>query len=197
MPINGKDILASYSQKFVNALHTSLSNVDRVSAGGLYQSIKAPVKILGQKVVLEIRMADYWDYVNEGVDGWNRSVGSPFKFKKAGKRIPLQSMKDFMANRGIQPTMNIKRNQVIAKLKSKKLKKALKADSKEKDLNSAAYAIGYSVKKKGIKPTHFADDVMQGLLKKELEKELKLKIGRQIRVEIKLFTNGNNNSSST
>jgi hypothetical protein len=188
------DILVKYGNLFAEAFRKSLLKHDKFVSGNLSQSIiSMPLKVMGQKLVVEIRADEYFKFVNEGVDGWNRKVGSPYSFKKAGKRIPLQSMRDFMAMRGIQPAMNIKRNKTIEKLKSKKLKKSLKADSKEKDLNSAAFAIGYAVKKKGIRPTHFADEVIESSLRLEMEKELSKSVGRLIKVEIKKATNGSNN----
>lgn len=180
MPISATDILKDYSQKFVDALHKSLSSVDRISAGGLYQSIKAPVKVFGQTVVMEIVMADYWDYVNSGVSGRVVKYNTKYAFKK--NNINQSAIQKFITNRGIK----------LSDLKNKGKQRSLSIEKKRKSL---AFIIGRSIANKGLKPTHFADNVMGGALKSNLEKELLKSVGRQIRIEIKEFKNGNNSSS--
>jgi len=174
-----RDILQIYGQKFVDAFRESLLKHNKFSSGVLSQSIIAmPIKFMGQKLLLEIRADEYFDYVNDGVDGWQTKHGSPFSFKKAGKIIPIDGMKKFIAMRGLVP-----------RLKSKESKL-----TREKQIKGLAFAIGYNVKKKGIKPTHFADEVIESQLKEDMEKALSKSMGRLIQVEIsKVIKDGNNN----
>lgn len=182
-----QQVLDNYRQKFIDALHSSLEKHDRVSGGGLFQSVKAGVKVYGQKVVLEIRMEDYWKFVDEGVDGTKKSVGSQYKFK-IGKPIPLSAVKMFIANRGIVPAMSISKHKKSLKIKGKgklssKLRKAV-VDPKGQ-LDSMARAMGVNIKKHGIKPTHFATEVMhESNLLELFKKDLSIAVGRNIKIEI-------------
>jgi len=150
-----RDIMIAFEQKFIDALQASLEKNDKATPGTLWQSVKANTKVFGQSVVLEISMNDYWKFVEKGVDGTMIKHGSPFKFKASGKAIPKSAIDKFIANRGLP--------------------------HKKKGL---AFLIGRSIKRKGIKPTHFASDVMEGSLMKEFSRELNLAVGREIKLTI-------------
>jgi hypothetical protein len=172
-----RDVLMIYSQKFIDALHKSLEKNERFASGLLWQSIKAPVKIMGQKVVMEITMNDYWKYVNDG-----RKAGS--------KQPPQDAMLKHIANRGIGyvDMQNYYKNKKGLKVKRKT------PLSKDKALKTLSFLIGRKIKQKGIKPTHFADEVIESSLRLEMEKELSKSVGRLIKVEISnVVKNGNNN----
>lgn len=162
--LSPRQVLDNYSQRFIDALQESLTKHDRVSAGGLWQSVKAITKIYGQKVVLEISMEDYWKWVNDGR-------------KPGGKQPPPEAMLSFIRNRGITPKL-IAKNKGLKKHERKPL-------NKEAQYKSLAFLIGRSIKKHGIKPTHFADEVMdKGKLIMEFKKDLNLAVGRNIKIEI-------------
>ncbi len=162
--LNPRQVLEQYENKFIDALHKSLEKHDRVSAGGLFQSVTAITKVYGQKVILEISMADYWKWVDEGR-------------KKGSKQPPSEAMLKFIKNRGLTPHL-------IAKNKGLK-KKDRKPINKEAQYKSLAFLIGRSIKKHGIKPTHFASEVMDsGNLIAEFKAELSKSVGRNIRIEI-------------
>ena len=164
------DIIADYEQRFIDAFQKAIEKHDKATPGTLWQSVKATTKIFGQSITLEISMLDYWKFVDSGVDGWAKSVGSEYKFKKSGKRIPLDVMKSFIAARGI-PVKALK-------------KSGLKKKKPSNPYDSAAWAMGYSVKKKGIKPTHFVKEVTEGSLVDEFKKDISTAVGRDIKIEI-------------
>ena len=74
----GVEILQDYSQKIIEELKQNLLERDKFASGGLAQSITANVKVMGQVIEMTISMADYWKFVDEGVDGTERKHGSPF-----------------------------------------------------------------------------------------------------------------------
>ena len=172
MAISPREILDEYAQRFIDALHSSLEKHDRVVGGGLFQSVKASTKILGQKVILEISMEDYWKWVDEG-----RKAG--------GKQPPPQAMLKHIANRGER--WNPVAQSISKQYKNKKgllvqRKKPLPMDKARKSL---AFLIGRSIKKHGIKPTHFASEVMHDSdLLDEFRKDLNIAVGRNIKIEI-------------
>lgn len=183
-----KEVLEEYGQKFVDAFRQSLINNDKFVSGGLSQSIIAmPVKIMGQTLIMEIRADEYFDYVNDGVNGTQVNNGSPYSFRK--KNVNQNAMLQHIANRGInyRDMQNFYKNSKGLKVKRKK------PMEKQKALKTLAFLIGRKVSKKGIKPTHFADEVIESNLKKQMEIELSKSMGRMINVEIKKVIDGNNN----
>lgn len=162
-----REVLQDYSQKFIDAFHKSIERHNRMASGNLWQSVKAPVKVMGQKVVLEIRMDDYWRWVNDG-----RKAGS--------KQPPTAAMLKHIANRRMnyKDIQNFYTNKKGLKIKRKK------PLQKDVALKTLAFLIGRKIKKKGIKPTHFADEVIESNLINEMEKELSISVGRMIKVEI-------------
>ena len=166
-----EDIIIGYRQKFIEAFQSSLEKHDRNVPGTLWQSVNADIKVFGQKIVLEITMEDYWKYVEEG-----RKAG--------GKMPPLEPMLKHIADRGERwnpAAQNIS--------KFTKNKKGLQvARKKPLDMNTArktlAFLIGRSIKKHGIKPTHFASEVMDSILLDAFKKDISIAVGRNIKIEI-------------
>jgi hypothetical protein len=194
--LSPRQVLESYENKFIDALHKSLEKHDRISGGVLFQSVTAITKIYGQKVVLEISMEDYWRWVDEGVNGTQMTRNSPNSFKVNTKRIPIGSIKKFIANRGIVPTMSISQHRKLQLKKQglkgkvnakllKRLEKKIVKQNKESQLNNLAFALSTNIKKKGIKATHFATEVMyESTLIAELKQDLITSVGREIEIEI-------------
>lgn len=183
-----EDIFLKYRADIIADLRESLIKHDRDQPGDLLQSIDGEVTIGSNKISFELKMNDYWKFVNEGVDGTAVKHNSQFKYKKNGKRIPLDAMKKFIAARGISPAMSIsahKRNtKIIATGKlNKKAQKTLKKITKENALESLAWAIGVNLKKRGLKPTHFFTQVINKELKERLTADLSKALLRDIEID--------------
>lgn len=184
-----RDILEDYGQKFMDAFRVSLEKHGKYVSGNLSSSIIAmPVKVLGQTLTMEIRASEYFKFVNDGVNGTQVDRGSIYSFRK--KNINKSAMLKHIANRGVdyKGLQNYYTNSKGLKVKRKAPLK------KEKALNTLAFLIGRKVSKKGIKPTHFADEVIESNLKNEMEKELSKSIGRLITVELRKVIDGNNDN---
>lgn len=194
--LSPRQVLESYEKKFIDALHKSIEKHDRLSGGKLWQSVSAITKIYGQNVVLEINMEDYWRWVDEGVNGTQMTRNSPNSFKTNTKRIPIGAIKKFIANRGIVPTMSISQHRKLQLKKQglkgkvnakllKRLEKKIVKQNKESQLNNLAFALSTNIKKKGIKATHFATEVMdESKLIADFREELRISVGRNIEIEI-------------
>lgn len=175
------DVFLKYKASIIDELTKNLHESGKDQPGKLIQSVDVKIGVDGSSVSFKLFMEDYWKYVDEGVQGTKAGgITSQYKFKPGGKRIPLDSIKKFIAARGIAPTQNIKKGQQLSKLRNKKLKKVIKKENKQVALNSAAFAIGTAIKQNGIKPTYFFSDVINDELhfaiKKDLEKVLKKEI---------------------
>lgn len=122
-------------------------------------------------------MANYWEYIEFGVNGWQTSHGSKFTFKKDTPPIPAKAMESFVEKRNIQPTMNIAAHRKTELIKgkgklSKKLKKGLIQSNRDKSLKSMLFAMSKSIKRKGIEPNPFRDKIITQELKDELRTNL-------------------------
>jgi len=179
-------VFMKYRDVIIKDLRNNLHKSDKDQPGKLAQSIDVKIKTDSSNVSFILYMEDYWKFIDEGVQGTEgNGITSQYKFKKAGKRIPLDSIKKFIAVRGISPAMNIKLHQKEKQIKgkgklSKKIKKTVKKINKQNDLNSAAFAIGSAIKKHGIKPTYFMSNVINEDLYIIMKQEIEEKLGKSI-----------------
>jgi hypothetical protein len=152
------ELAAMYIQKGTD----NLNKADKVSSGFLSDSmIASPVQILGKTYQIEISLASYYKFVDKGVDGWNKSQGSPYKFKnyqgKSGaKTSPMvEAIKKWLVREGLQGTAT----------GYKPITKREKFQKSITDANtSRAIAITKAIRKKGLKPTHFWSDTEKEML---------------------------------
>ena len=77
-----EDIFLKYRADLIQDLRESLINVNRDQPGDLLQSIDGSVEVEANNISFEIRMNDYWVFVDEGVDGTVTTQGSQYNFKK-------------------------------------------------------------------------------------------------------------------
>lgn len=111
---------------------------------------------------------DYWQYIEHGVNGTENSQGSKFSFSNGGKRIPIKPLQGWIEKRGL-------RIQTKAGVKGKS--KGLAIDKGRKSL---AFAMSTSIKKKGIKPKPFVDNILTQELRDELKTGMAKIFGEEI-----------------
>jgi len=174
--------LTDISQETIDAIVKSLNSVDRVVTGSLAQSVDAIIEVNGNVFSFTIIADGYWKFVDKGVDGYERSVGSEFKYKKNGKAIPVDAMKSFLKNRGITPSMSISAHKKSETFKDKRIKSRAKKLNKENAFKSLAYAMGVSIKKKGVKPTHFMSNVLTPAWKDIFVQRVQKALGKDINI---------------
>ena len=138
IPKSLEETLAVQRDIWIKTLVKSLEGVDKVSSGNLAQSINVKIEDKETKFVFTLSMADYWRNVDEG-----RIRG--------GKQPPVEAMLEFIKLRGI-----------VAKA-PKTIKPRKKAIPQDKLRKSLAFAMAKSIKQKGIKPTNFYSDEIDGL----------------------------------
>lgn len=174
-------ILEVYAQRISDSLRDSLVKNERYVSGGLAKSIEARVKVFGQSINIQVYMADYWKFVDEGVNGTKVKHGSEYSFKK--KNINKDAMLKHIANRGSRFApmwKDIQNNYTNKKGLKVKRKKPLDAQVSR---NSLAFLLGRSISKKGFKGTGFVDEGIQGI-EKDLERDLLEAVGREIEVQL-------------
>jgi hypothetical protein len=152
------ELAALYIQKGTDKLNAK----DKVSSGYLSDSmIASPVQVLGKTYVVEISLASYYKFVDQGVDGWNQSQGSPYKFKnyqgKSGKKSSpmVEAIKKWLVREGLQGTAT----------GYKPITRRERFQRSITDANtSRAIAITKAIRKKGLAPTHFWSETEKEML---------------------------------
>jgi hypothetical protein len=185
------DQLYLVAVQFAETARDNLNKADRVASGALSDSIiPTRVTIFGQIYNCDINVASYYDFVNKGVKGWADEKGgnSPYQFRqftgKSGKKDSpmITAIKQWILKEGLKGALPINKHP-----------KASIRDRKRSTITDnslgTAIAISKSIRKKGLKPSHFWDDTVQKItpaIAEQLVKALKLDIITNI-----IPTNGN------
>lgn len=137
-PTTLSQVFNNIAADMVYCLQQSVQKEGLVYKGSLQKSIRMPVKMFGFRMVATLYLADYYDYLNQGVKGiggvrksgdkkgqpWEiKAPNSPYQFKKGPKVSHV------------------------------------KAWAKSKGLNE--YAVRNSIARTGIRPRYFFDNCMQ------------------------------------
>lgn len=86
--------LSDYGERLKEEYRRNLTASDRRASGDLIDGITVEVEASGREFTVFLNLAYYWKFMEMGVDGTERSVGSPFSFKKGW--IPFQAIKDWV-----------------------------------------------------------------------------------------------------
>ena len=120
----------------IDVAQAELESSNRNASGSLSASIRTKDLVTnGEEVLVEVIAEDYWDFINQGVNGTVNKFGSPYSFKNLVVGMKMhQAFKEFIQLRGIQPR------------------------EPEMDYDQLAYILAKATKKKGIKKTPFMDE---------------------------------------
>lgn len=157
------DFLEKFFQTAIDKIVDNLSTMkdsqghNRFGSGVTAQKVGQPdnqqITEYTNKWVVQIYMPYYYEFVDEGVSGWQNQKKNTgrFKYKKNGRPIPREVILSFMRNRGI----------VYDGFQDDKKKRGVKSKQTIKDkLNQLAYIIGRSIKRKGTEGVPFYSSVM-------------------------------------
>jgi hypothetical protein len=157
-PRNIGDVMNNLAIRVMNETKKQLNEkVKGETSQALETSIQMPVKIFGTSFVATLFMLDYYDYINQGVQGAGGKI-------KSGK------------NKGKDWVVISQNSDYKYSTKPPPLKKGgLKYWSESKGLNP--FAVRESIFKKGIKANHFWDkaynNITTGTIFNELENDLR------------------------
>lgn len=165
--------LAYCAAVYTDMLKKELIKKDADSSGSLSDSIYATeVKMFGSIYSVEISANKYAAFVDEGVDGWNKSRGSRFKFKTKGVNPNSDMVKSIKAW--------LLREGNISRIKNRPISSREGRRAKITDATTrAAVTASYMIKREGIAPTHFwstATSRMDEVLRKEFAAALRVDI---------------------
>jgi hypothetical protein len=154
---NVTDTLIYLAALYQQSAMDRLDKLEKVSSGFLSDSIKvSDVIVMGSSYIVEISIADYYIFVDRGVNGWNQSRGSQFSFKnytgRSGKKSSqmVTAIQAWVKKQGLQGNVGRIKNTISRREKMQR--------SIGDPTLSTAIAITKSIRKNGLAPTHFWTD---------------------------------------
>jgi len=173
-----EDVLVKYATRIAldaeKNLRSNKNGKDSNASGRLSESITVtPVEFFGDNYSIEIRMLDYWQWVNDG--------------RSKGKRPPISSIiqwikeKQLRLDDGGTTKRGYKRD---GSLISSSKKKVVMGNKKVSILEAVAYKIAAKIGKFGTKGTDFLSDAIDAN-SKDLVKEMKQALTKDIVILIK------------
>lgn len=174
-------LMALYAEEFQNRFVDNLNRENKVTTGGLADSFTFEAKFLGRGFKVQFIVADYYDYVDKGVQGvgpGNQNSTSPYKFKGAWvSRSHQEAIRKWIkSNRGLVVARDVNKYG-----RTKQESKAIDPVKKEKSL---AYVIARSTKKKGLKQTGVWSDAFNDTFK-DFAVQMSQALGVDIVVDLK------------
>jgi hypothetical protein len=144
-----------------------LSVQDAINTGKLADSIQFnAVEYLGGIYSVEIRVLDYYRWIDKGVKGVRGGGNSPYSFKNTfvSKKM-MQEIRKWLIREGLKA----RTRETIRKPLGQERKGRRFANTDK--TTSFAYAVARSIKIKGIKPTNFWSDT-EVEVRKQMHQEL-------------------------
>ena len=162
-----------YSAIYVKAIAESINKNEVVASGKMLKGVDPEVSKDGN--TLRIYMANYYDFVNKGVKGVDKSSknapNSPYKYKTYGmSESGRKSIKQYIQSGKAKIKIATKKSTVNAVGLEKK---------KVSLLDLKTDALVYLIKKYGIKTTNFFDEATE-----QVEKEMIEDLGEVMRQTI-------------
>lgn len=167
------NLLEQYGAEFAKVLAENIKQRGIVSSGALADNIFSQMS--QDRKTLTIRMLDYYDYVNEGVQGVKSSrnaAGSPYKFKSYGMNAEgRKSIKKYIESgkAKISSTVNDKARGIGLEKKSL-------IDRKVDNLI-------YMIKKYGIKKTNYFTDTIKTVFA-DFEAQMGEALGLDVKINL-------------
>lgn len=157
-------LLKSLMQEVVDKLKQKLVDYDAIASANLTQSIRPSEQVYldGDILTIHVEAPNYWKFVNYGVNGTERSWGSPAWGKQPPTDMSFHaSIMNWMSHRGIKND-----------------------PARSPTMEAAAWAIMTNIRKNGQKPRPFYSDVVNQDLFDYLGEQISTLIGRAITVKI-------------
>lgn len=173
-----EDILVKYATRIAldaeKNLRSNKNGKDSNASGKLGESITiSPVEFFNENYSIEIRMLDYWQWVNDG--------------RSPGKRPPISKIVQWIKDKQLRlddkgvTKRGYKRSGTLISSSNKKVKLGNREVS---ILQATAYKIASKIAKFGTKGTEFLTDAIESHTD-ELVKEMKIAAKKDIIIQIK------------
>jgi len=87
-PKSVSDVMNNLANRIVEKTKDEINKEGLEYSGNLLQKVDMPIKIFGQKIVAELIMADYYDYINQGVQGVGGTTKTGMRWKVKAQSSP-------------------------------------------------------------------------------------------------------------
>ena len=131
-------VLTNYAIEVRNNYQDALVRSDRIASGKLLNSVEYITEFNGNEYQVFLQLEDYWKFVEAGVNGTERSQGSPFSFKS--KRVNVSAILDWIRVKPILPRPK---------------------NGKLPTPQSLAYALATNIAKFGIEGSHDLEETLE------------------------------------
>lgn len=192
--------------QFISDARKELDRQGKVASGGLSDGLDSGELIKSMEGYLisvgydpSDPSSKYYDFVNQGVSGFDRSVpGTPYKFKKklnkkGGILVGAKMQKSLLMWYKFRGSIGSNDDQKSNLSANQKRDKSLsKVRSQEDKLKSIAYATAVNIKKKGIERSGFFDKTIKSTLGQEFLNALTKIVGQDVKASIRQTANKQN-----
>lgn len=166
-----EEVLIKYGEILVKGFQQELDKSDANASGAGSSSIKFEFTKLGNSYEVIIFMSDYLKYVDEGVQGINSgkniAPASPFKFKfPTPSKNHVAALEKWITEKNVRAVITVP-----------------KGISQEATNKSLAYAIGYSIKQRGLRATYFKRNTIERIID-DLKADIALAAGDDMKINI-------------
>ena len=131
-------VLTNYAIEVRNNYQDALVRSDRIASGKLLNSVEYITEFNGNEYMVFLKLEDYWKFVEAGVNGTEKSQGSPFSFKS--KRVNVSAILDWIMVKPILPRPK---------------------NGKLPTPQSLAYALATNIAKFGIEGSHDLEETLE------------------------------------
>jgi hypothetical protein len=156
------NILEKYGTEFKAELERLMKERQISASGDLADSINSQIDNEGKR--LTITMLDYYDFVNEGVQGWYSSKNastSPYSYKRKAKKSSngefQKSIKEYILSGKAKVTDKKTMGRTVLGLERKGVQFAKKKSLIDRQVDTLIY----NIKKYGIKKTDYFTDAFE------------------------------------
>ena len=144
-----------WAEENIQSMKDYLANDNRVASRELYSSLGFEFEQTNEGLFINFLAADYWDFINQGVNGLNQNRGSEYSFRTPN---PSPKMVDAFTGTGSLRGWMAQRQIKTLSYFSKDGEPVRKVLTTDQDFRQAGYVIARAVKRNGIRSTPFLTD---------------------------------------
>ena len=172
---NLANILTQYAIDVRNNYQDKLIRSDRIASGKLLNSVNYRTIFNGNEYEVYLTLEDYWKFVEAGVNGTEKNVGSPFSFK--GEFVNTDAILNWIRVKPVLPRPS---------------------NGKLPTPEGLAWAISRTMAKEGMEGSHDLEETLEELNEKyevlimdAIDKDLAFAIDAEIKMLVKPVADSN------
>lgn len=178
-----ESMLALYAMEFIGKAQKNLQKANKVSTGGLSESMRFESTVMPGGLGLKIFVNDYYKFVDQGVQGAgpkSKNRTSPYKY--TDKMPPVIEIMKWMRTNVNAARIDDQRNK-LSKLQ-KKRKRLKETVNRSTSIRKVAFMFAKSIQMKGFKKTGFWSDAFDTTFK-DFGPKMAQAMGADIRIDLR------------